>query len=153
MNTNRTSLAGEFYAMHRLFLEGYEATLTLGNTKSIDILLLNPKNRKQFKVEVKTGRNIMNSKLFGGKHYNWRMLKKHEDIKDPDLIYCFVFLPKDKKQKPKTFFVPSNDVAEYVKWQHQHWLKNKQGKNTDIRCYRIMLDKSNEYEDNFSLFE
>ncbi len=37
--SNRINLAGEFYAMYCFFLEGYEATLTLGNTKSIDILL------------------------------------------------------------------------------------------------------------------
>ena len=37
---NKSNLAGEFYIMSRLFLEGYEATLTLGNTKGIDILLL-----------------------------------------------------------------------------------------------------------------
>ena len=53
-NPNKSNLAGEFYAMSRLFLEGYEATLTLGNTKGIDILLLNPKNNKTFKVEEKT---------------------------------------------------------------------------------------------------
>ncbi len=154
--SNTINLAGEFYAMHRLILEGYEATLTLGNTKSVDILLLNPKNGKQFKVEVKTTGVVMNEKLFGGKNINWWMNKKHEEIKDSTLIYCFVFLPADKTQKPRTFFVPSKDVAEYCKSGHQHWLKaehKKKVKDTDIRSFRIKPDEKSQSEDNFSLFE
>ncbi len=153
---NNINLAGEFYAMHRLFLEGYEATLTLGNTKGVDILLLNPKNNKQFKVEVKTTGTIMNEKLFGGKNINWWMDKKHEELNDSSLIFCFVFLSKDKSQKPKTFFVPSKKVADYVKSQHQVWLDSehkKAVKDTTIRSFRVLVDTKSPYEDNFSLFE
>ena len=154
--SNKKALAGEFYAMHRLFLEGYEATLTLGNTKGVDILLYNPKNEKQFKVEVKTTSTIMNEKNFGGKNINWWMGKKHEEIQDKNLIYCFVFLPQDKREKPRTFFVPSRDVAEYVRESHKKWLnleRKNPVKDTDIRCFRIVLDEENKYEDDFSLFE
>lgn len=152
---NRINLAGEFYAMHRFFLEGYEATLTLGNTKSVDILLLNPRNGKQFKVEVKTSTTTMNEKLFG-KTLSWIMNKKHEEIKDNSLNYCFVYMPKDKNIKSRIFIVPSKDVAEYVVWQHQHWLKaehKKEVKDSDMRRFRIALDKPSPYEDNFKVFE
>lgn len=156
MENNKKALAGEFYAMHKLFLEGYEATLTLGNTKGVDILLYNPKNNKQFKVEVKTTETIMNEKNFGGKNMNWWMNKKHENISDETLIYCFVFLPKKKEEKPRTFFVHSEEVAKYVKEQHQKWLnldRKKPVKDTNIRCFRVLLNKKSMYEDNFSLFE
>lgn len=155
MGTNNLGLAGEFYAMHRLFLEGYEATLTLGNTKGVDILVYNPENNKQFKVEVKTTGAITNLKLFG-KNMDWWMSRKHEDLDDPSLIFCFVFLPKDKAQKPRTFFVPSKKVADYVKWQHQHWIDSDHKKpvkeDTTIRCFRISVDEESRYEDDFSLF-
>lgn len=154
--TNKIGLAGEFYALHRLFLEDYEATLTLGNTKGVDILVYNPENDKQFKVEVKTTGTITNTKLFG-KNMDWWMGKKHEDLDDKNLIFCFVFLPKDKSQKPKTFFVPPKEVAKYVKWQHQYWVDSDHKKpikaETTIRAFRIPVDKESEYEDNFSLFE
>ncbi|HQF82762.1 MAG TPA: hypothetical protein PK255_03610 [Candidatus Pacearchaeota archaeon] len=156
MSSNRINLAGEFYAMHRLFLEGYEATLTLGNTKGVDILLLNPKNGKQFKVEVKTTGTVMNERLYGGININWWMDKKHEEIKYKDLIYCFVFLPEDKKLKPKTFFVDSEKVAEYVKWEHNIYLKAEHKnpvKDTNIRSFRILLNEDSPYEDNFKLFD
>ena len=90
IESNKKSLAGEFYVMHRFFLKGYEATLTLGNTKGIDILVYNSKNNKQFKVEVKTTEMITNGKVFG-KNMDWFMGKKHEDMEDDSLIYCFVF--------------------------------------------------------------
>ena len=52
MATNNTNLAGEFYAMHLLYRRGLEPVLTLGNTKGVDILLYNPINEKQFKIEL-----------------------------------------------------------------------------------------------------
>ena len=85
MTSNNIGLAGEFYALHRLFLEGYEATLTLGNTKGIDILVYNPKNDRQFKVEVKTSTTIANLRVFRneyGKYMRWFMREKHESYID-----------------------------------------------------------------------
>ena len=51
------------------------------------------------------------------------MSKKHEKIKDEKLIYCFVYIEEDKDILPKFFIVPSKEVARYVKWQHNKWLK------------------------------
>lgn len=155
MTSNTINLVGEFYAMSRLFLEGYEATLTLGNTKGIDILLYNPRNNKQFKVEVKTATHIYSEKIFGGKSFGWIMQNKHEGISDKNLIYCFVFIDKMTKEY-RIFFVPSEEVAKYVKWEHKFWLDAKHRKpvkDIDMRAFRIPLDKKSDYEDNFSVFE
>jgi len=155
MASNTTGLAGEFYAMHRLFLEGYEATLTLGNTKGVDILLYNPKNEKQFKVEVKTSTTKSYEKLFDGEFYGWIMHKKHEDLSDENLVYCFVYIDKDTKES-KIFLVPPNIVAKYVKEQHQKWLdkdREKEVKDTPMRKFRIRTDEDSIYEDNFKIFE
>ena len=37
--SNRTALAGEFAVLSQLALCGYDANMTLGNTKSVDILV------------------------------------------------------------------------------------------------------------------
>ena len=42
INTNSISLAGEFAALSQLALRGYDANMTLGRTKSVDILVSNP---------------------------------------------------------------------------------------------------------------
>jgi len=155
-NSNSINLVGEFYAMSRLFLEGYEASLTLGNTKGVDILLFNPKNNKQFRVEVKTSSSILNEKTFGGKNIRWFMNKKHEELNDDSLVFCFIFV--DKKEKSyKIFFVPSKEVAEYCKWENKHWIEAEHKKPIDetgqMRSFRIKLDESSKWENNFSFFD
>jgi len=68
----------------------------------------------------------LKSKLFGD-NYEWIMDKKHEDIVIPHLFYCFVLL-RENKQLPRFFIVPSREVAEYVKWEHKHWLECRKRK-------------------------
>ena len=36
-NNNQVSLAGEFAVLSQLFFRGFDASLTLGNTKGVDI--------------------------------------------------------------------------------------------------------------------
>ncbi len=72
------------------------------------------------------------------------------------IFYCFVYISKEKATSPKIFIVPSKEVAEYVEKEHKHWLNSehiKQIKDTNIRIFRIELDKLSEYENNFSYFE
>lgn len=157
MTSNNIGLAGEFYVMHKLFLKGYEASLTLGNTKGVDILVYNPKNQKQFKVEVKTSTTIQNAKLFG-KNMTWFMNKKHESINDNNLIYCFVFIDKTGKEKTRIFFYRPEDINLYIYTQHKKWLHaehKKKVKDTDMRLFRIDLEHvdKNKFQDNFNIFE
>lgn len=155
--SNNIGLAGEFYAMHKLFLEGYEATLTLGNTKGIDILVYNPKNEKQFKVEVKTSTTIANERLFG-RNMKWIMNKKHENVSDENLIYCFVFIAKTGKEKTRIFFYRPEDINLYLYTQHKKWLHaehKKKVKDTDMRIFRIGLEHvdKNKFQNNFKIFD
>ncbi|MFH0961780.1 MAG: hypothetical protein V1820_03795 [archaeon] len=157
LDNNAVSMAGEFYAMSRLFLEGYEAALTLGRAKGVDILVYNPRNSKQFKVEVKTTKTLKNESLFDGANLHWLLNVKHE-TPDTGLIFCFVYT--DLKVSPKTyrlFFVPARRVANYCKWEHQHWLTayhKKPVKDSEMRVFRVKaIGDTNGYEDNFAIFE
>jgi len=157
MASNNIGLAGEFYALHRLLLEGYEASLTLGNTKGIDILVHNPRNGGQFKVEVKTSTTIGNEKLFG-RNMKWIMNKKHETIDDPNLVYCFVFIDKAGKEKTRIFFYRPSDIKLYVYTQHKKWLHaehKKEVNDTDMRIFRIGLEHvdNNIFQNNFKIFD
>ena len=156
MATNHINLAGEFYAMHCLFRQGYDPALTLGNTKGIDILMYNPKNNKQYKIEVKTSRTTKNEKLFGGKNLNWRMDKKHEELMDSKLTYCFIYLSRDIKLIPRIFFVASEEVAKYVRWEHEYWLQSdhkKPVRDITMRAFRILLNEVDKWENNFAIFD
>jgi hypothetical protein len=145
LNNNSISLAGEFAVLSQLTLRGYDASLTLGNTKSVDILVADPKTGRMFKIEVKTHyRNTSTHSDMFGHTLGWVMSEKHEEIKDPDLYYIFVSIVGDNHSF-RFFIVPSAIVANYVKEQHAYWLKsrpNEENKYTNIRKFRIGLDES-----------
>jgi hypothetical protein len=156
MSKNQVGLAGEFYVLAQLTHRGYVATLTLGNTKGVDILVTNPELNTLFKVEVKaTHKKPRRERLFGGEEmlYIWAMSEKHESLHDDKLIYCFVHLPSPNEM-PKYFIVPSKTVADYVKWQHEHWLstRTREVNPTTMRNFRIKVSDPDGYADNWGVF-
>ncbi|SRR6266496_4316959 len=167
---NSVALAGEFAALSQLAIRGYVASMTLGNTKNIDILVFDPVTKRAYQVEVKTNyerrKRPTVSKCFGRFETSWQMDEKHEQIKDPDLFYCFVHINANREDPPKNsfrfFIVPSAVVAEYVRKEHQAWLKDNSAHRTSPRrLFRIYstndhsLGKSAplaaDYEDSWNL--
>ena len=142
---NSVAIAGEFAVLSQLSLRGFDANMTLGHTKGVDILVSNPNNNKMFKVEVKTSfaSKPTKSKLFGYT-LSWMMMEKHETISDENLFYCFVNIEKQTNVF-RFFMVPSAIVAEYVNKQHQYWLKNRHNLSSQevsipMRQFRIGLE-------------
>lgn len=145
ISKNSVSLAGEFAVLSQLVLRGYDANMTLGHTKNVDILVSDPVNDKMYKVEVKTSfaSKPSRSKLFGYT-LNWMMMEKHENVSDQNLYYCFVNIEKQTNIF-RFFIVPSVVVAEYVKVQHKFWLDHSSNlsikeKEIPMRQFRIGLD-------------
>lgn len=144
LSNNSISLAGEFAVLSQLALRGYDANMTLGRTKSVDILVSDPNNSKMFKIEVKTHYRdtSTHSELFG--HVlEWVMTDKNEQISDPYLFYVFVNIANTSGYF-RYFIVPSAIVANYVKIQHEYWLKSRiyeDEKLNKLRKFRIGLDK------------
>ena len=143
-------LAGEYYVLAQLAHRGLVGTLTLGNTKGVDIIVSDPDVSHLRKVEVKTSRSsLVNETLFpGGPFYKWQMSAKHESMDDPLLFFCFVLLG-DYAKLPRFFIVPSAVVAQYVSWQHQFWLSAHQPgsvKDTPRRIFRIPHNDPDHYE-------
>jgi hypothetical protein len=142
ISSNAVSLAGEFAVLSQLVLRGYDANMTLGRTKNVDILVSNPQNGKMYKLEVKTNlrdvrKTRSKSKIFGQYEGAWIMSGKHEKIFEKNLFYCFVNISKGGNVF-RFFIVPSKVVANYVQSQHAYWLKKTpKGKDTDMRLFRI----------------
>lgn len=152
-DNNAVSLAGEFLALSQLVLNGYDANMTLGHTKGVDILVSIPKTERMYRLEVKTKyrtspKDAHISKVFGKVRAGWLMSKKHENLIDPLLFYCFVLI-NQANSSFEFYIVPSRVVAGYVKAQHVHWLreakkKGKRVKNTKMRTFRLGI-KGNKY--------
>lgn len=139
--SNNVALAGEFAVLSRLALWGYDANMTLGRTKGVDILVPDPNTNRFYQLEVKT--NLDNhkrppvSKLFGRYLSGWIMHEKHESLSRPELWYCFVTIAHESKHA-RFFVVPSAVVAAYVKAEHRLWLDEKPGRtDTEMRMFRM----------------
>src|SRR3989344_441415 len=146
ISKNSVALAGEFAVLSQLVLRGYDANMTLGHTKNVDILVSDPINDKMYKVEVKTSfaSKPSRSKLFGYT-LSWMMMEKHENVSDQNLYYCFVNIEKQTNIF-RFFIVPSAVVAEYVREQHKFWLDHHptlsdKEKDIPMRQFRIGLDR------------
>jgi hypothetical protein len=147
---NSVSLAGEFAVLSQLALQNFNASMTLGHTKGVDILISDPAKR-MYRLEAKTTcqnskKDATKSKDFGKFLDSWMMNKKHEDIDDRALFYCFVHIVDLEREKIFRFFIlPCKIVAKYVKEEHQYWRKAKQKegrrvKDTNMRLLRIGLE-------------
>ena len=163
-NNNSISLAGEFAVLSQLSLRNYDANMTLGRTKSVDVLVSDPNTGRMLKLEVKTNHRSSrsaggNSRLFGKFVSAWIMGEKHEEIRDPDLFYCFVNISEDTKHF-RFFIVPSEVVMDYDKAQHKLWLHDdkKHARDNTMRTFCIGLKNENypiptptdeQYEDNW----
>ncbi len=156
MEKTLIGLTGEYYTLARLSANGFVAALTLGNAKSVDILVANQDLHKLYKVEVKTtSRKPAKESLFGKTpFYIYAMSEKHETIAEHNLIYVFVVLEKPN-DNPRFFVVPSKTVAKYVKWQHEHWIKTRKKavQQTKMRNFRIPIDDPFGYENNWDIFK
>jgi hypothetical protein len=114
------SLAGEFFVLAELALRRLDGTLTLGHTKGIDILVLNRRTAKTFKVEVKTTEGgIRRSSLFKS-HYSWLMHERHAEARERDLVYAFVLL-SSSRARPRFFLVSAGHVAEQIRKTQELW--------------------------------
>jgi hypothetical protein len=108
----QSGVAGEYYVAAELSARGYTASITLRNTRGIDIVCSNADASKSVAIQVKTRRQ---------KARTWMLDQKVEDYYADNLFYVFVTL-NDLKQPPDYFIVPSIVVAKYVKTTHQEWL-------------------------------
>jgi hypothetical protein len=164
ISSNSVSLAGEFAVLSYLALWGYDANMTLGRTKGVDILVSNPTTNQLYQLEVKSKLNNRKrpcvSKLFGRFLTDWIMNEKHESISNPTLWYCFVAIDSSDVKKLRFFIMPSAVVAKYVREEHRLWLDAApRGKQTGIRLlriglkgekYKISTPIAEKYEDNWN---
>ena len=87
-------LAGEFLVLGQLIKRGCLASVTLGNAKSVDILVYNPRTLRNFSVQVKALRKR-----------NAFPLKRERVIRDH--IYVFVIL--GQRDEAEKFYIVRGD--------------------------------------------
>lgn len=141
-NRNRISginagVAGEYFVAAELCKRGFIASITLRNTKGIDILASDSRAGKTVGIQVKTRQ---------GKGHAWVMGEKAETFHAKDLFYVFVNL-RGLTERPNYFVVPSKIVATFIKSNHRKWLQTpgRQGQPHNDTNMRTFRDPTGEY--------
>jgi len=136
-------VAGEYLVAAELTRRGYLASLTLRNSRGVDVFVSDPEASRAVGVQVKTN---------SGSRRKWLLTEKVERYVARNLFYVFVNLHDGAR--PATYHVvPSTDVAGYAKRRHRRWLRGTKRdgsprKDTAMRSFR---DWDGDYLDAWNL--
>jgi len=144
ISSTLVGVAGEYYAAAELTRRGVNASITLRNTESYDIIASNPKNGKIFNIQVKTTTNKNNS---------WILNEKSEKNAAKNFYYILVKLNNDNK-RPNFFIAPSKKVAEYISNDHREWMSGLKRDGTPRKdgTIRKFRDFKNKYLERWKYF-
>lgn len=138
-----TGIAGEYLVAGELSRRGYIASITLRNTRGIDILASNATATRQIAIQVKTNQ---------GSKPAWVLNEKAETFYADDLFYVFVNL-KSAEERPDFYVVPSKVVADLVRSSHREWLETpgQKGQSHKDNPVRQFLDPERQFLERWDL--
>lgn len=130
-----TGVAGEYFVAAELSRRGYIASISLRNTRGIDIIATNQNGSRSITIQCKTGQ---------GHRRKWVLNDKAEEFESPKHFYVFVALG-EQDERPRFHIVPSKVVAERTRKGHQKWLrtpgkKGQQHRDTPMRQFADLDD-------------
>jgi len=133
-------LAGEMRVCSELLKRGYQASITFGNAKATDIVIVGEGNRF-LRVEVKTSRN--------GKRFVTGYYPKYTDRKKvhPD-IWVF-YLPNPVLTNGDRFFIVTHEEVGKIQLIVNKGHKTLLGKGCDNIPLKLLEEK--EVEDNWGI--
>lgn len=136
-------VAGEYFAAGELSRRGFIASITLRNSKGVDILASNQEATRQVGIQVKTNRHDKPE---------WMLSQKAESYYADNLFYVFVTLKGDHL-RPDCYVVPSKVVAEYTRSKHKEWLEapGKKGQRHKDSSIRKFCDPDGQYLDKWEM--
>lgn len=137
LETVIVGVTGEYFVAGELSSRGHIASITLRNTRGIDIIASNKEGSKSVTIQVKASSSPTNS---------WILNKKSEEFFSDNHFYVFVNLAKPGIRSA-FFIVPSAEVAKQITQGHQDWLNKtgRKGKAHQDNPMRQFSDKDNKY--------
>ena len=142
LESTQVGVAGEYFVAAELSLRGYLASITLRNTRGIDIIASTSDGAMSVSIQVKANKS--------GKPI-WILNKKSEDFHSPNHYYVFVAL-KNAGEKPDYYVVPSVDVADFTRRSHAEWLGGEKADGSprkDSSMRKFITTSDSEYRDNW----
>jgi hypothetical protein len=136
-------VSGEYFVAAELSRRGFIATITLKNTKGIDILVSNHSATRTLGIQVKTNQ---------GSRKAWVLTAKAEINEADNFFYVFVNL-LGNNQLPEFYVVPGKIVATTIRKGHQQWLATpgKNGRMHNDNNMRMFGDPTDTYKGKWEL--
>ena len=142
LTTGLSGVAGEYFVAAELSRRGYIASLTLKNTRGVDILASNADATKSVGIQVKTNQSR-------GKE--WMLNQKVETDIATNLFFVFVRL--NDLDAPEYYIVSRSVVSEFARENHRKWLASpgRHGQPRNDTPMRKFRDHENKYLNRWDL--
>jgi hypothetical protein len=127
--------AGQFYLAYGLSIRNINASITIGNAPSVDVIASSSDGRYSLSIQVKTSRNAYRNNRYGHAGYEWDVgasaIEKHRE----SFWYALIDLQENNNNwNPKVFFVPSKWIADFVKPDFSRKLYYLSSKTNDLKA-------------------
>lgn len=138
-----SGVAGEYFVAAELSRRGFIASVTLKNTRGIDIIASNAAGTKAINIQVKTNQRSRKA---------WVLSSKGEEFHAKNLYYILVNMI-GLDHLPKFYIVPSKVVAKSVRDGHARWLKTpgRKGQAHNDSNMRLFTDLNDKYLNRWDL--
>ena len=145
LETTLVGVAGEYLVAGELTLRGLLASITMRNSRGIDIIVSSPEGKSSASIQVKTNSSGSTT---------WILNKKAEKYKSDNHYYVFVAL-SELETRPSFHIVPSIVVAKYIRSTHKKWLSlpKRDGKPRQDSAIRQFKDPNFEYLEKWDLIK
>jgi len=139
LESTLVGVAGEYFVAAELSVRGYLASVTLRNSRGIDIIASNSDASRSVSIQVKTSKKGA---------ARWVLTKKAETFFAGNHFYIFTRL-HEIGERPDFYIVPSETVAKYCSRTHREWLAGtkKDGSARNDSSMRVFEDKEGEYKE------
>ena len=136
-------VAGEYFVAAELSRRGYIASISLRNTRGIDILATNAEASRSITIQCKTSQVARRV---------WVLSEKSEDFISVSHFYVFVALG-GVSERPTYHIVPSADVAKHTRETHSQWLQapGRDGRKHVDNPVRNFSDRGETYLERWDL--
>jgi hypothetical protein len=136
-------VAGEYFVAAELSRRGHIASISLRNTRGIDILATNQEASRSITIQCKTNQLA---------ERKWMLNEKSEEFVSDDHFYVFVALG-GVLERASYHIVPSRVVAQQVKESHKRWERtpNREGRAHGHSSIRVFRDPDGEYLERWDL--
>jgi hypothetical protein len=135
MKGYNTNLASEYYILSMLYRQGFDAYITIGNKKGIDIIL-NLNDEKQITIDVK---GLQGTTLFPLDNVNQEADKPYHFV----VFLSFLSKMTDPKIIPEIYVIPHNNLKNLM-------YHNPKGNRKGINLLTLR-SKAGTYRDNWEI--